>query len=60
MVTILNRLVTWSNQMGIEANPRHREVLLARTSMDALDICTDLCDGCEMQLCERNGSSSDT
>ena len=34
MVTILNRLVIWSNQNGIEANPRHREVLLARMSMD--------------------------
>ena len=34
MVTILSRLVTWSNQMRIEANPRHREVLLARMSMD--------------------------
>ena len=29
MVTILNRLVTWSNQIGIEAVPRHRDILLA-------------------------------
>ena len=48
MVTILNRLVTWSNQMGIEANPRHREVLLARMSVDGFDICNGLCCGCEM------------
>ena len=49
MVTILNRLVTWSNQMRIEANPRHLEVLLARMSMDRFDICIVLCDGCEIQ-----------
>ena len=29
MVTILNRLVTWSNQVGIEAVPRHRDILRA-------------------------------
>ena len=40
MVTILCRLVTWSNQTGIETNPRHREVLHARMSMDGFDICT--------------------
>ena len=28
MVTILNRFVTWSNQVGIEAVPSHRDVLL--------------------------------
>ena len=49
MVTILNRLVIWSNQMGIEANPRHRQVLLARMSADGFDICTVLCCGIEMQ-----------
>ena len=49
MVTILNRLVTWSKQMGIEAKPRHREVLLARMSMDGFDICTVLCCGCEIR-----------
>ena len=49
MVTILYRLVTWSNQMGNEANPRHRGVLLARMSMDGFDTCIVLCCGCEMQ-----------
>ena len=29
MVTILSRLVTWSNQIGIEAVSRHRDILLA-------------------------------
>ena len=29
VVTILNRLVTWSNQIGIEAVSRHRDILLA-------------------------------
>ena len=29
MVTILNRLVTWSDQIGIEAVQRHRDILLA-------------------------------
>ena len=27
-VTILNRLVTWSNQMGIEAVPSHRDIFV--------------------------------
>ena len=49
MVTILNRLVTWSNQMGMEVNPRHREVVLARMSMDGFHICTVLGFVCEMQ-----------
>ena len=49
MVTILNRLVTWSNQMGIKATPRHPEVLLARMSMDGFNMCIVLCCRCEMQ-----------
>ena len=49
MVSILNRLVAWSNQMGFEANPRHRDVLLARMSMDGFDICIFPCCGCEVR-----------
>ena len=39
-VTILNRLVTWvclsgsRNQIEIEADPRHREILLAQMNLD--------------------------
>ena len=40
MVTILSRLVTWSNQTGI---------LLARMSMNGFDICVVLCCGCEVR-----------
>ena len=49
MVTILNRLVTWSNQIGIEAVPRHRDILLVDEYGRIRHICTVPCDGCEMQ-----------
>ena len=39
-VTILNRLVTWSNQTGI---------LLARMSMEGFDICVVPCCDCEVR-----------
>ena len=38
MVTILNRLVTWSNQIEIEADPRHREILLAQMNLDGANV----------------------
>ena len=34
MVTILNRLATWSSQIEIEADPRHQEILLAQMNLD--------------------------
>ena len=43
-VTILNRLVTWvclsgsRNQIEIEANPRHREILLAQMNLDGANV----------------------
>ena len=42
-VTILNRLVTWAclsrsrNQIEIEADPRHREILLAQMNLDGVN-----------------------
>ena len=43
-VTILNRLVTWvflsgsRNQKEIEADPRHREILLAQMNLDGANV----------------------
>ena len=43
-VTILNRLVTWvclsgsRNQIEIEADPRHREILLAQMNLDGANV----------------------
>ena len=43
-VTILNRLVTWvclsgsRNEIEIEADPRHREVLLAQMNLDGVNV----------------------
>ena len=44
MATILNRLVTWiclsgsRNQIEIEADPRHREILLAEMNLDGANV----------------------
>ena len=43
-VTILNRLVTWvclsgsRSQIEIEADPRHREILLAQMNLDGANV----------------------
>ena len=48
-VVILTRSVTWSNQLEVEADSRHRDILFVQVNLDGFDMCIVLCYGCEIR-----------